>query len=108
MKNLSANLRHRIKILENLVADDLSDNWHVTLELFTNIKQINPQSLKFFEKINFGNFVEASYTLFTIRFNPLINKNMKILFKNKEFLIKKIVNVDEKDKVLQIIALEVI
>ncbi|AVP87141.1 hypothetical protein phytr_1830 [Candidatus Phycorickettsia trachydisci] len=105
MKSLAAELRHPIQIVEY---DTRFNTWLARVKTFASIKQLSPKTLKFFEKINFGNMVEASYMLFTIRFTPEIDKSMRIFFKRRYFLIKKIINVEEQDKILEIIAVEIV
>jgi head-tail adaptor len=103
----SAKLNQKIDILENVVTNDLADNWQKKFTCFANIKHLSPNSVRFFEGVHFGNLINETYMLFSIRFNSSINKNLRILFKQKHFLIKKIINVLELDKVLEIIAMEV-
>lgn len=105
MKSLAAELKHPIEIVEYEAS---FHTWLARVKTFASIKQLNPKTLKFFEKIHFGNVVEASYMLFTIRFIPEINKNMRISFKQRYFLIKKIINVEEQDRILEIIAVEIV
>jgi len=105
MKSLAAELKHPVQILEY---DTRFNTWLARVKTFASIKQLSPKTLKFFEKINFGNMVEASYILFTVRFTPEINKNMRVFFKQRYFLIKKIINVEEQDRVLEIIAVEIV
>lgn len=105
MKSLAAELKHPIHIVEYEAS---FNTWLTRVKTFASIKQLSPKTLKFFEKISFGNTVEASYVLFTIRFTPEINKNMRVFFKQRYFLIKKIINVEEQDKILEIIAVEIV
>jgi len=105
MKSLAAELKHPIEIVEYEAS---LNTWLARFKTFSSIKQLSPKTLKFFEKINFGNMIEASYMLFTTRFTPEINKNMCILFKKRYFLIKKIINVEEQDRILEIIAVEIV
>lgn len=105
MKSLAAALKHPISITEYEAS---FKTWLVRFKTFASIKQLNPKTLKFFEKISFGNMAEASYMLFTIRFTSEVNKNMRISFKKRDFLIKKIINVEEQDRLLEIIAVEIV
>jgi hypothetical protein len=106
-KLFTSNLKQRIEIYENVILDDLNDNWVKKQTFFAGIKHITANLIKFFEGVDFGNLINENYLLFSIRFNKDINKSMRILFKGKYFLIKKITNVLEQDKILEIIAMEV-
>jgi head-tail adaptor len=107
MSLFAARLNQRIEILENVADKDLNDNWQSKFIVFAGVKPIGPNLIKFFEGVEFGALIDESYLIFTIRFNAQINKNMRILFKQKYFLIKKIINVRQLDKVAEIIAMEV-
>ena len=100
-------LRHRIEFLDNIEKDDLIQKWQLRFSTFAKATHLMPNSLKFFEGIEFGNLINQNYMLFCIRFNKEVNKNMRIKLNNKEFLIKKITNILEQDRFLELIAMEI-
>lgn len=103
----ATSLRHKIEFLHNVGQDDLIQNWQLKFSTFAKATHLMPNSLKFFEGIEFGNLINQNYMLFCIRFNNQVNKNMRIRLNNKKFLIKKITNVLEQDQFLELIAMEI-
>jgi SPP1 family predicted phage head-tail adaptor len=59
------------------------------------------------EGLSFGNVITEKYFLFKIRFMDGITQEMRISFKGRFFEIKRIINEDERNKMLSIIALEI-
>jgi head-tail adaptor len=51
--------------------------------------------------------LSKEFVLITVRFHEGINKSMRIRFRNNIYEIKKITNVKELDRFLQIIALRI-
>ena len=109
MKNqISATeLRHKIDILHNVEQSQYDQTWQVKFTTFAKIFHLMPNSIKFFEGVEFGNQISQNYILFCIRFNKNIDKNMRVRLKDKQFLIKKITNLWEKNTFLELIALEI-
>jgi head-tail adaptor len=68
---------------------------------------LSPTTAKFFEGVDFGNLINENYIILRVRFTSQITKDMRIRFKDKAFLIKKMVNVLEQNKLFEIIAMEV-
>jgi len=110
MKNmpLSARLNKRIEILQNVNANDLDESWASSLMLFADVRELLPNNVSFFEGVDFGNLINQVYMLFTVRFNKNISKDQRIRFRQQSFLIKKIINVAQKDRIMEIIAMQVV
>jgi head-tail adaptor len=104
---IAARLNKRIEIFENINANDLDEFWSLKLILFADVRELLPDNISFFEGVDFGNLINQVYMLFTIRFNKNISKDQRIEFKEKKFLIKKIINVAQKDRIMEIIAMQV-
>ncbi len=110
MKNmpLSARLHQRIEIFQNVNANDLDESWVSKLIIFADVRELLPNNISFFEGIDFGNLINQVYMLFTVRFNKKISKDQRIRFRQQDFLIKKIINVAQKGRVMEIIAMQVV
>jgi SPP1 family predicted phage head-tail adaptor len=105
---LSALLSHRVIFLENKTANELEDqDWQEVYRSFAEIKPMYDNKFGSIEKFNFGHIVTEAFFMFKIRFTEKINPKMRISFSRRIFEIKRIINVLEKDKILQIIALEI-
>jgi head-tail adaptor len=105
---LSARLNKRIEILQNVNANDLDESWASSLMLFADVRELLPNNVSFFEGVDFGNLINQVYMLFTVRFNKNISKDQRIRFRQQSFLIKKIINVAQKDRIMEIIAMQVV
>ncbi len=105
---LSARLNKRIEIFQNVNANDLDESWVSKLIIFADVRELLPNNISFFEGIDFGNLINQVYMLFTVRFNKNISKDQRIRFRQQNFLIKKIINVAQKDRVMEIIAMQVV
>ena len=107
-KSLTLNLKHQIIVLENKTVNlvDLED-WQEKFTVFAEITQASENSFSALEGLNFGHIITEAYFIFKIRFMEGINTKQKILFKNRNFEIKRIINDSELNRILIIIALEV-
>jgi len=103
----STTLKQKIHIMENLSTNDLEENWHIKGAYFAQVRHLSPSTARFFEGVDFGNLINENYIILRVRFTSEITKNMRIKFKDKSFLIKKMVNVLEQNKLFEIIAMEV-
>lgn len=102
------NLRHRIQFLSNVKHGALdADNWQERLVTFASISHISEMQFNAIESFNFGHVMTESLVVFTIRFIDLVNNKMRIVFRDKTFEIKRIINPGEMCKFLNIIALEI-
>ena len=106
--SLSALLVHRVVFLENKTKSELEEqNWVPILEAFAEVKPMYDNKFGSIENFNFGHIVTEAFFMFKIRFTDKVNPKMRISFGARIFEIKRIINVAEKDKILQIIALEI-
>ena len=103
----STTLKQKIHIMENLSTNDLEENWQTKGAYFAQVRHLSPSTARFFEGVDFGNLISENYIILRVRFTSEITKNMRIKFKDKSFLIKKMVNVLEQNKLFEIIAMEV-
>lgn len=105
---ISKTLKHQIIFIENIALTEIEqDNWQRKFETFAEIKPITDNSFESLEGLNFGHIITQGFFLFKIRFIAGITNKMRILFKNRQFEIKRIINIGEQDRVIQIIALEI-
>ncbi len=107
-KSLTLNLRHLITILENKTVNpvDLED-WQEKFLVFAEIIPVSENNFSTLEGLNFGHMITEAYFIFKIRFTEGINIKQKILFKNRNFDIKRIINDGELNRTMTVIALEV-
>lgn len=102
------NFRHQIKFLENIILEPMEeDKWIEKFTAYAEIKPLCDSKFLALENINFGHVITEGYFLFKIRFVKNITTKMRISFKEREFEIKRIIDVEEKNKFLNIIALEI-
>ena len=102
------NFRHQIKFLENIMLEPMEeDRWVEKFTAYAEIKPLCDSKFLALEKISFGHIITEGYFLFKIRFIKDITTKMCILFKEREFEIKRVINAQEKSKFLNIIALEI-
>ena len=107
MTTLSTILTHRIIFIENINDNELTDAvWREKLTSFAQVKPLYDNKFGSIEKFTFGHLVTEAYFMIKIRFTELINSKMRIKFNGRIFEIKRIINVSEKSKIMQIIALE--
>lgn len=108
-KRLISRLTHYINFLENtsLVAME-EENWQIKLSCYAEITSLSDAKYGILEGMDFGNFITEEYYLFRIRYLEGVGRKMRIGFKNKQYAIKRIVNVNQRDKILNIIAQEIV
>ncbi len=105
---LAKKLNHQIKFLENRVNSEIEEeNWLEIITTFAEITALSDTIFKAIENFNFGHVMTESYYIFRIRYDQKVNNNMRILYNDKNFEIKRIINIDEKNVAMQIIALEI-
>lgn len=109
MKNsIKTRLVHKIHFLINTEISEIkAANWQKSIETFAQIEPVCDNRFISLESMQFGNVISEEYFLFTLRFINKINKDMRIDFHGKIFEIKRIVNEDQRGKILKIIALEI-
>ena len=101
-------LRHRITILENTNQEELGGElWQEKYTTFAEIKPLYDSKVGSLENFDFGHVVIEGYFMFKIRALPNLNSKMRIGFKNRLFDIKRIIDTNERGRLLKIIASEV-
>jgi len=107
-KNITSKLVHKIVFLENRAANAIDDPvWQEVCASFAEVKPICDNRFVSLEGVEFGNLITEEYFLFRTRFIKNLNKGMRILFHGRNFEIKRIIDQDEKGRMLNIVALEV-
>lgn len=102
-----SNLNQEIIFLENIAHSDLDDeNWQENIRCFAQIKPLYDNKFGSLESFSFGHIVTENFFMFKIRFLPDLNTKMRIRFDTRHFEIKRIINKNEQNRILQIIALE--
>lgn len=103
IKNFSSYLRHLI-IIQKLTEDE-NETWQDYMKVRAEVKAI------YGSKIHGENFIamqmiDSSYYQFRIRFTSNLKNNMRILYNNRYFYIKRIINQNEENLISIIIAQE--
>ena len=108
-KILVSRLVHNIIFLENC-AESVSEDqdWREKYNCFAEIAPLTDCQYMSIEGMSFGNLITEEYYLFKIRYMEGISKNFRISFRNKLYSIKRIINIKERDKILSIIAHEIL
>ncbi len=109
IKNLASSLRHVIIIQNKLAA--INDGIDIEVwESFAVVRAaIKPlYDNKIGEIYSAMQLIEEAYSKFTIRFIPNLSINMRIIYNNRIFIIKRIINNNELNISLSIIAQETI
>jgi SPP1 family predicted phage head-tail adaptor len=102
-------LKHRISLLENFIDSEISeDNWQEKCTTFAQIKPLYDSKVGSLENFNFGHVVTEGYFMFKIRAIDGVHNKMRICFKERLFEIKRIIDIEESQRFLQIIALEIV
>ncbi|HJD61873.1 MAG TPA: head-tail adaptor protein [Rickettsia endosymbiont of Columbicola hoogstraali] len=96
-KTVIRNFRHQIKFLENITLEPIEeDRWIEKLTVYAEIIPLCDNKFLALENISFGHVITEGYFLFKIRFIKNITTKMRIIFKEREFEIKRVINVEEK------------
>ena len=108
-KPLTARLAHEISFLENLTVSEIEEpKWEQKFNCYAEIIPLSDCQYMNIEGLNFGNFITEEYYLFKIRYMDKINKKMRVSFGKRIYSIKRIVNIREKNRILNIIAHEIL
>lgn len=105
VKNFSACLRHIITIQALELDENEQEIWQDFIRLRSEVKAIFDGKLHG-ETFIAMQMIDSSFYQFRIRFNPGIKTNMRIIYNNRYFYIKRIINQDELNIVSIIIAQE--
>ena len=107
-QSIISKFAHKISILANKAVDELDeDKWEEFLTCFSEIKPVCDNKFVSLEGVSFGDVITEEYFHFRIRYIKGITKEMRVLFHGRVFEIKRVINDQEKDRMLSIIALEV-
>ena len=102
-------LRHIINILSNRASSEITDEtWIAEFATYAEIQPFCDNKFGMLENLHFDHVITEALFLFKIRFNEIITNKMRINFKHRIFEIKRIINLSEQDRWLQIIALEIL
>lgn len=102
-------LMHRITFVENSTSSELEkEEWKSKYETFASITPLFDNKVSSLEKFDFGHIVTEGYFLFKIRALLGVNNKMRILFNDRFFEIKRIIDVNEQGKIQKIVALELL
>jgi SPP1 family predicted phage head-tail adaptor len=102
------NFRHPIKIIENTAISEVSpENWQEKFSLYAEIKALSDSRFESLENFSFGHVITEGLFLIKIRFMRGITTKMRIIFRERQFEIKRIINIEERERVLQMIVLEI-
>lgn len=100
-------LKHQISIIENISINEIEEDWQEKYITFASIKPLYSNKVESIENFSFGHIVTEEYFLFKVRWERDITNKMRIQFKERIFEIKRVIDVTESSKWLQIIALEI-
>lgn len=107
-QSMVAKLVHKITFLENKSNSAIEEEvWERVLTSFAEIKPVCDGSVVSLEGIAFGNIITEEYFIFKTRFIKGINRQMRIGFHGRVFEIKRIIDEEERGRILSIIGLEV-
>jgi SPP1 family predicted phage head-tail adaptor len=110
MYSFTACLKHIIVIQEAIFEDDglggREESWQNLEMLSAEAKALyNHKSGESFSSMQ---LMDNSLYRFRIRYNPKITNNMRVIYADKTFKIKRIINEDERNTVTVIIGQEVL
>ncbi|MCC8399481.1 MAG: phage head closure protein [Rickettsia endosymbiont of Platyusa sonomae] len=107
-KSIARTLQHQVKILENFSVSEIEqEKWQEKLSTYAEIKPISDNRFTSIEHLNFGHIMTEGFYVFKMRFITGITTKMRISFRDRQFEIKWIINVEERSKFLNIIGLEI-
>ena len=108
-KTFITRLTHNINFLENVADSSSADPvWQEKYNCFAEIIPLSDCKYMSIEGMNFGNLITEEYYLFKIRYMDGLTKALRISFRSKLYSIKRIINIGEKNRFLNIIALEIL
>lgn len=108
-KTLLSRLTHHITFLENRAESEIADPaWEEKASCFAEILPLSECNYSSIEGLTFGNFITEEYYLFRVRYIEGLSKKLRISFGQKLYSIKRIINIREKNRMLNIIAHEIL
>jgi SPP1 family predicted phage head-tail adaptor len=107
-KNFSSFLKQIITIQEVIInnSGEEFEQWQNFLTIRAEVRYLYETSLN--NNFSSMQIIHDSYYRFRIRFIKEINMNMRIIYDERYFMIEKIINQEEKNSILIIIAKEII
>lgn len=107
-QKMVAKLVHKISFLKKLSNNPTEDlEWIEDKTTYAEIKHASDNRFFAIENISFGSVISEKYFLFSMRFIKDINCSMRIRFNDRIFEIKRIIDKDERGRILTIVALEI-
>lgn len=105
MSNLVSSLRQVIIIQKSMISEHGDEIWKDFLVVRAEVNAVYDK--KFFQETFFAmQLIDNAFYSFKVRFDPRITSNMRINYNGKYFYIKRIINVNEMNKVLTLFAQE--
>jgi len=99
---------HKITFLENTNRSEIEEGtWNEVQTSFAEIHPVCDNRFIALEGISFGNVITEGYFFFRTRFIKKIHREMRIKFHDRIFEIKRLVDEEERGKMLSIVALEI-
>ena len=99
---------HKISVLKNISESELDEvEWVEFIICFAEVNPVCDNKYSSIEGVSFGDVITEEYFVFKTRYMKGITKTMRISFRKRIFEIKRVINHQEKGRVLSIIALEV-
>lgn len=106
-KSVSAKLKHPIAFLRLDIKANLASSWEICAHAYAGIMHMFDNQVQNSQQFNFGYAITENYYLFHIRYIPAIEDNMRIMLNSRLFEIKRVININESNQFLKIIALEI-
>jgi len=107
-QSIASRFAHRISLLKNTAKTELDEiKWEEFAVCFAEVRPVCDNKYVSMEGLSFGNVITEEYFHFRTRYIKNITKEMRISFNKRIFEIKRIINHQEKNRMLSIIALEV-
>ncbi len=99
---------HKISILHDRSEDELEEAiWEEFATCFAQVKPVCDNKFASLEGVSFGDVITEEYFHFRTRYIKGVTKEMRLLFHDRKFEIKRVIDDQEKGRMLSIIALEV-
>ncbi len=100
--------KHKIIFLKNVENSEIEEqNWEEFAVSFAEVKPLADNRFLALENMNFGAVITEELFLFSVRFIKDITADMRIKFNDHTYEIKRIINAQEKNRALNIIALRI-
>jgi len=107
-QSMISKLVHKIIFLENKANNAIEEErWEEVTQSFAEIKPVCDNGFISLEGVAFGNVITEEYFIFKTRFVKNIKREMRISFHGRIFEIKRIIDEDERGRLLNIIGLEI-